>query len=82
MVMRKRVSSDSLLGCSMPEGYENAMKEQVRGHEPDPGRQAPGPTRTTSHPYAETNQRKPYLPTEDTSTPALDDGVSFRQSIY
>lgn len=58
------------------------LKEQLTGHESIPGgRKAPGPTRTTSCPYSETPNRKPYLPVEDTSKPTLDDGVSFRQRI-
>ena len=58
------------------------VKEHVIGHETIPGgRKPPGPTRTTSHPYFETNQRKPYMPVEDISTPPLEDGVSFRQKL-
>lgn len=62
--------------------YERELREQMAGHDPlGRGRAAPEPTRTTSHPWTETDQRKPYLPVEDTSTPSLDDGVSFRQRI-
>lgn len=58
------------------------LKEQFIGHESIPGgRSAPGPTRTTSFPYGETAQRKPYLPVEDTGTPTLEEGVSYRQRL-
>lgn len=67
-----------------PGDYERMVSEQQRGVDPlgEARHPAPGPTRTTSHPYTETNQRKPYLPVEDTSTPSLDDGVAYRQKIY
>lgn len=62
--------------------FVRVMQEHVSGVDPrGRGREAPAPTRTTSHPFAETNQRKPYMPVSDTSTPALDEGISFRQSI-
>lgn len=62
--------------------YEQEMREQVSGHDPlGRGEAPPGPTRTTSRPWAETDQRKPYLPVEDTSTPSLDEGLSFRQKF-
>lgn len=60
---------------------DEQVRAQVRGHESDPGIKPPAPTRTTSQPFTETDQRKPYLPVEDTSVPGLDDGTSFRQGI-
>lgn len=68
----------------MPDDYRQQMQDNVIGAEPpggDPKRHCAPPTRTTSRPWSETDQRKPYLPTEDTSTPSLDEGVSFRQSF-
>lgn len=58
------------------------MREHIVGHETLPGgRKPPGATRSTSMPFTETAQRKPYLPVEDTSEPDLDDGVSYRQTL-
>jgi hypothetical protein len=71
-------------GDGMPDDYRQQMHDNVSGAEPpggDPKRACPAPTRTTARPWSETDQRKPYLPTEDISTPSLDDGVSFRQSF-
>jgi hypothetical protein len=64
--------------------YHKQMQDNSIGAEPPggpPKRYCDEPTRTTARPWAETDQRKPYLPTEDTSTPSLEDGVSFRQSF-
>ena len=61
---------------------DDDYREQIIGHETIPGgHKTYPPTRTTSRPYAETNQRKPYLPVEDISTPGLDEGVSYRQKL-
>lgn len=68
--------------CEAADDYVRTMAEAQSGVDPlGRGARPPGPTRTTSHPYTETNQRKPYQPVEDTSTPGLDEGVSFRQSF-
>lgn len=64
--------------------YRRQMQENTIGAEPPGGgekRYCKEPTRTTARPWAETDQRKPYLPTEDISEPSLEDGVSFRQSF-
>lgn len=64
------------------EEMEENVRNNVSGFDPiGRGEKAPGPTRTTSEPWAETRDRKPYMPVEDTSTPSLDEGVSFRQRI-
>lgn len=61
---------------------QREMAEMQTGHDPlGRGREAPGPTRTTSCPYTETAARKPYTPVHDMSVPSLDDGVSFRQKL-
>lgn len=63
---------------------DDMLNAAERGVEPPgmpPKRRSPGPTRSTSEPYCETNQRKPYQPVEDHSTPSLDEGVSFRQKL-
>lgn len=65
-----------------PKEFLDLERQNARGFEPDPGRPAPGPTRTTSEPWTETPQRKPYMPVEDTSIPSLEDGVSFRQTLH
>lgn len=58
------------------------MKEQILGHETIPGgHKTYGMTRTTSRPYTETDERKPYLPVQDTSIPKVEEGVSFRQAL-
>lgn len=73
--------------CCMPfssEDYEQQAKAQRAGHDPlgDPQRQRPEATRTTARPWGGDNpNRSPYLPTEDVSTPSLDEGISFRQSF-
>ena len=62
--------------------FQRHMLENTSGCDPSGrGKKSPEPTRTTSRPFAETPQRKPYMPTTDTSQPSLDDGVSFRQSL-
>lgn len=62
--------------------YMRTMVEAEAGVDPlGRGHQAPGPTRTSSNPYCETNQRKPYQPVEDISTPGLDEGVAYRQKL-
>jgi hypothetical protein len=84
--MRTPRSNAPKVFCSHDGGldpeFERAMRDNISGHDPKGrGETPPGPTRTTSHPWAETNQRKPYQPVEDTSTPSLDDGVSYRQKL-
>lgn len=71
------------VGPSFPmEDYQRTLREHSQGHEANPGgREPPAATRETSRPFTETPQRKPYLPVEDTSTPSVDDGVSFRQKL-
>lgn len=72
--------------CCMPYSSEEHVRmerEQRAGHDPlgDPQRSRPEATRTTARPWHETDNRSPYLPTEDVSTPSLDEGLSFRQSF-
>jgi len=64
--------------------YAKQVRDNTIGQEPpggDPVRSRPEATRTTARPWSETDNRKPYLPTEDVSTPSLDEGISFRQSF-
>jgi hypothetical protein len=80
--MARKKDFIGVVPCFDDAEFVRIMRDNVSGRSPDGvGRAAPGPTRTTSQPFAETNQRKPYLPVEDTSTPPLADGVSFRQKI-
>lgn len=72
--------------CMIPPMSEAAYQEQMANAQSgvDPlgrGREAPGPTRTTNCPWTETASRKPYAPVTNTSTPSLEDGVSFRQKL-
>jgi hypothetical protein len=62
--------------------FIDLMQKEVRGVDPlGRGSKAPAPTRTTSRPFAETVNEKPYMPVTDTSTPALEEGISFRQAL-
>lgn len=64
--------------------YAKQVRDNTIGCEPPggiPRRERPEATRSTARPWSETDNRKPYLPTEDESTPALDEGLSFRQSF-
>jgi len=66
----------------MDDSYAREMRDLSAGHDPlGRGAPPPAPTRTTACPWTETPQRKPYQPTEDISTPSLEDGVSFRQRL-
>lgn len=79
--MARRYGLAAPMSMAEFEAMENAAE---RGTEPPgmpPKRTSPGATRTTSNPYCETNQRKPYQPVEDTSTPDLSEGVSYRQKL-
>jgi hypothetical protein len=74
------------LGDSYPgeDEYRQRMKDNTIGVEPpggDPVRSRAEATRTTSRPWGETDNRKPYMPTEDVGTPPLEEGLSFRQSF-
>lgn len=66
------------------EDYARQVRDNTIGCEPpggDPRRERPEATRSTAHPWTETDNRKPYMPTEDESTPGLSEGLSFRQSF-
>lgn len=64
------------------EAYRQEQINRESGFDPlGRGSRAPGPTRTTSENYCETNQRKPYQPVTDTSVPGVDEGISFRQKM-
>lgn len=66
------------------EEYAKQVRDNTIGCEPPggpPKRERPEATRSTARPWSETDNRKPYLPTEDESTPALSEGLSFRQSF-
>lgn len=78
-----RVSGVCIGLDSVDEAYAREVRENQTGHDPlqDPQPAASAATRTTSRPWGETDNRKPYLPTEDVSEPALSEGVSFRQSF-
>lgn len=78
-----RVSGVCIGLSETDEEYARMATENQIGHDPlqDPQRMVPDATRTTSRPWGETDNRKPYLPTEDVSKPGLDEGVSFRQSF-
>lgn len=80
--MARKNSYIGVVPCVEDAEFVRIMRDNVSGHDPlGHGREAPGMTRTTSHPFAETVNRKPYLPVSDTSTPPLADGLSFRQSM-
>ncbi len=84
--MAKTQPIKSLDSCCMPyssEDYAKQAKEQLVGHDPlgDAQRQRPEATRTTARPWVDNPNKSPYLPTEDVSKPALDEGISFRQSF-
>lgn len=66
-----------------PAKAEEAHREQLRGRYPahEARVQVEPPGRECSHPYTETDQRKPYIPVDDGPAPSLDEGVAFRQKL-
>lgn len=78
----KPIGNDYCLPVSIEE-FERQARDNLVGRDPlgDSQPERPTATRTTARPWTETDNRKPFLPTEDVSTPSLEDGVSFRQSF-